>query len=499
MRSRTLVQYIILALLFAFFGLFMLYPIWLTVRDGFSGRFLPGGEAGFTLEHIRIVFLDPAYRRGLVNAFSIAIVTTLLCILIALPLAVLSANYRYPGKQLWNAAILVPLILPPFVGAIGLRAILGRFGALNTVAGIDVDWLGTMKFWGVVIAQALHLYPIIYLNATAALANLDPALDEAAENLGASPIRRFLRVTLPLIRPGLFAGGTIVFIWSFTELGTPLMFGMYDVTPVQIFDGLENVETSAVPYALTVVMLTTAIMAYAMGKLAFGGRAHAMQTRASRAGEEVLLGGAAKWGAAALFGVVTFVALLPHMGVVLASLSEEGAWYQSILPERFTLENYDSALSHELAVSSIRNSLFYATLAVIIDVGLGILIGYLLVRSRVRGRGILDALSMLPLAVPGLVLAFGFVAMTLHWPFDGDLVIGPITIPPLLDGINVVGANPNPVPLLIVAYAVRRLPYVVRATVAGLEQTSGELEEAAHEPRRVDVDIDPCARSSSRW
>src|SRR5437016_5058948 len=81
--------------------------------------------------------------------------------------------------------------------------------------------------------RALSLYPIIYLNATAALANLDPALNEAAENLGAGPVRRFFRITLPLVRPGLFAGATIVFIWSFTELGTPLMFDYYEVTPIQ--------------------------------------------------------------------------------------------------------------------------------------------------------------------------------------------------------------------------------------------------------------------------
>jgi len=122
-------------------------------------------------------------------------------------------------------------------------------------------------------------------------------------------------------------------------------------------------------------------------------------------------------------------------------------------------------------VGSIRNSLFYATIAVMIDLVLGLLIGYLIVRTRLWGRSLLDALSMLPLAVPGLVMAFGYVAMTLRWPFaEGD---------PLEGWADVIGANPNPVPLLIIAYAIRRLPYVVRATVAGLQQTSGELEEAA--------------------
>jgi iron(III) transport system permease protein len=107
----------------------------------------------------------------------------------------------------------------------------------------------------------------------------------------------------------------------------------------------------------------------------------------------------------------------------------------------------------------------------VIDIVLGVLIGYLIVRTRIRGRVVLDALSMLPLAVPGLVMAFGFVALSLSWPFaPGD---------PLAGWADIIGAEPNPAPLLIAAYAVRRLPYVVRSTVAGLQQTSGELEEAA--------------------
>jgi iron(III) transport system permease protein len=141
------------------------------------------------------------------------------------------------------------------------------------------------------------------------------------------------------------------------------------------------------------------------------------------------------------------------------------------LPRHFTLEHYSGALSHPLAVGSIRNSLFYASCAVLIDLGLGLLIGYLVVRTRIWGRGLIDSLAMLPLAVPGLVMAFGYVAMTLRWPFaEGD---------PLHGVIDVIGAEPNPIPLLIIAYAIRRLPYVVRATVAGLQQTSGEMEEAA--------------------
>lgn len=468
-RRRRLIPYTLLALLLGFFALTLIYPIWLTVRGGFAAD--PVSGTGFTLRHVGLVFRDPVMREGLVNSFYVAFATTSLCLLISLPLAMLAARYRYPFKGFFNAVILVPLILPPFVGAIGLKAILGRYGAMNTLLGTEWDVLGDAKFWGVVIAEALHLYPIIYLNATAALANLDPALDEAAENLGIGPWRRFFKVTLPLIRPGLFAGGTIVFIWSFTELGTPLMFDFYAVTPVQIFVGIKEVADSAQPYALTVVMLMAAVLMYLTGKLAFGGKGYAMQTRASRAGGEKELPRFAGWMATGGFAFVTALALMPHIGVVLVSLAVEGSWYRSILPRALTLSHYGTALEHPMAFGSIMMSLKLASTAMLLDILLGVLIGYLLVRTTIRGRALLDSLSMLPLAVPGLVMAFGYVAVSLRWPFGpGD---------PLAGVVDVIGSDPNPIPLLIVAYAVRRLPYVVRATVAGLEQTSGELEEAA--------------------
>ncbi len=471
MKTRTIWQYGILLLLFAFFGAFLIYPIGLTVYGGFLVDPANAG-AGLTLDHVQNVFLNPALRAGLVNAFLIAVVTTVLCIVVSLPLAVLSANYDFPGKKLWNSVILVPLILPPFVGAIGMYAILGRYGALNSLFGLGpVDWLGSYKFWAVVIVQALHLYPIIYLNATAALANLDPALDEAAENLGIGPWKRFFKITLPLIRPGLFAGSTIVFIWAFTELGTPLMLNYYEVTPVQIFNGIKSIDTNAEPYALTVVMLISAIFLYVLGKSVFGGRAYAMYSKASRASQEVTLRGWRGWAAASGFAVVVGLALLPHLGVVLSALAADGAWCRTVVPVEFTLSHFENALAHPLAFGSITNSLLYASLAVVVDIGLGILIGYIIVRTKVRGRSLLDALSMLPLAVPGLVMAFGFVAMSIEL---SDFYIFREVI-----NISIIGTDPNPIVLLVIAYAVRRLPYVVRATVAGLEQTSGELEEAA--------------------
>lgn len=467
-------HYALLLLTLGVLGMLLLYPIFLTVQGAFEkvqGEGFGRGFSNLTLEHFGLLLSNPMFFRSLGNSALLAVATTTLATIIALPLALLAAQYKFPGKTFFNAAVLVPMILPPFVGAIGVRAILGREGAFNALFGTNFDILGSAKVWGVVGVQALSLYPIIFLNTTAALANLDPALDEAAENLGAGWWRRFFKITLPLVRPGIFAGATIVFIWAFTELGTPLMFDFYNVTSVQIFYGLKQVETSAEPYALTLVLLGTAVVMYVLGKYFFGRSGHAMYAKASRAGGEIELKGVAGWAASGAFLLVFLLAILPHLGVVLTSFTVPGQWYNSVLPTSWTTNHYREALTARDSFGAIVNSLKLSTAAMLISMVAGVVIAYLIVRTTIKGRALLDALCMLPLAVPGLVMAFGYVAMSLRWPFGKE--------GPLGDFVSVLAANPNPVPLLIAAYAIRRLPYIVRSTVAGLEQTSGELEEAA--------------------
>jgi iron(III) transport system permease protein len=172
------------------------------------------------------------------------------------------------------------------------------------------------------------------------------------------------------------------------------------------------------------------------------------------------------------FALTIFVALTPHLGVVAASFAEPGSWYRSILPEVFTTGNYVEALGHEMTVSSIRNSLIYSGLAVMFNAVLGIAIAYVVVRSTIPLRGTLDALAMLPLAVPGLVMAFGYLAISSHFSNLDWVKADPFWQ-------NLLDVRANPTLFLVVAYAIRRLPYMVRSAVAGLQQTSVTLEEAA--------------------
>lgn len=467
-------RYGALAGLLVLLAVVLLWPIVLTVRGGFVDR-----DGRLTLRYVAEVFRNPVLVEGLSNSVRIAAYTTLAALAMALPLAVLAVRHRFRGRGLLSALILVPLILPPFVGAIGLRAILGRFGAVNALlvrVGLwgagepGVDFLGA-GMAGVVAMEALHLFPIMYLNLAAALANVDPAMEEAAQTLGAGPVRRFLRITLPLMLPGVFGGATLTFIWSFTELGTPLMFSFRRVTAVQVFEGLQELHVNPRPYALVVIMLAAAVVAYLVGRVALGRRGYAMTGKAGTAADERRLSTPGTLVAWAIFGVVIGLAVLPHVGVVLNSLAVQGTWYRTILPGQWTLEHYRGALAHPLAVGAIRNSLTYSLLATAVCVAVGTASSLVVVRGRPMGGWLLDAMVMLPLAVPGLVMAFGYAAMTLRWPFGRE--------GPLSGWASVFGVAPNPLLLLVVAYAVRRLPYVARSVSAGLEQTSVSLEEAA--------------------
>jgi len=359
--------------------------------------------------------------------------------------------------------------LPPFVGAVGVKQMLGVEGAFNALlvqlgwmdAAAPFDWLAHGRFGGMVAMNALHLYPILYLNITAALSNLDPAMEQAAENLGCPPWRRFRRITLPLAMPGVFAGASIVFIWAFTELGVPLVFDYGRVAAVQIFDGIKGLDTNPIPYALAAVLMAAAAGTFALSKLALGQARLGTASRPQGGSAAKPARGWKAFACGAAFGSVAGLACLPHLGVIVLSVADN--WAGTVLPEHLTLRHFTEALGNGLVVPSIQNSLLYATGATVLALTTGLGVAWVVVRSNLKLRGWLDTLAMLPLAVPGLVMAFGYLALSQEGkPFH-----------------FLVGAGGSPFGLLVIAYAIRRLPYLVRAAAAGLQQANPVLEEAA--------------------
>jgi iron(III) transport system permease protein len=459
-RKYSIAVFFVVLLLFA---AFFIWPIFQVLRSGFTTS-----DGHFTLAYLSAIFSNRLYLISIKNSILLATITTIIAFLIALPLAYFTDRYDFPGKKIFTNIVLLPIMLPPFVGAIGVHHMLGIRGMLNSillkVGIIDgahlIDWLGDYKLIGMCFLNAISLYPVLYLNLVSTLANIDPSLDEAAGCLGCHGLKRFFKITFPLMRSGIFAGVTLVFIWSFTELGVPLIFDYNLVVSVQIYNGLKVINDNQLPFALVSVVLLLSLAFYIFGKLLMGNQNYAMMAKASHVPLAKKTGFFKKLICCSLFIGVTVVALMPHVAVVLTSFA--GDWYNSIFPNVWTLDNYKITLGHPLTIPSIQNSVVYSGCATLLAVILGIMIAFVVVRSRLRFRNLLDTMTMLPLAVPGLVMAFGYFAMSQNGRVFSFL--NPIE---------------NPTMLLIIAYTVRKLPFIVRSAISGLQQMSYTYEEAA--------------------
>ncbi len=461
-------KYFALLVLALFFACFLIYPLGGLLGGAF---FLTDGQGHrtFTLDFFRLLLENRLYRDSFVNSFQIGLLSTLFTALVSIPLAVLFTRFRFPGRDLLRPLLLAPLILPPFVGALGIKHIFARFGSVNLLLdhlgvvplSTPIDWLGGSGMTGVIILEVLHLFPIFFLSVSAALANIDPSLLQAASNLGASAWRGFVTITLPLARPGIFAGACIVFISAFTDLGTPLILNFSTTVPTQIFRVSSDVNIDQIGYAFVVSTLVL-VLAFFLFIRRFGETGvNVMPARASHTIDEPVLPFFSGWGATLAVSGLIGVAVLPHLGVVISSFAER--WFFTILPAQVTTQFYGDIFSNSINASYVTNSLLYSGLSTVVDLGLGLVIAHLLARESFPGKSLLDAVAMLPLALPGLVLAFGLLtSFRLHGALEW---MNPRT---------------NPIFLLVISYSLRRLPYIVRAAYAGYQQTSITLEEASY-------------------
>lgn len=465
--NRSHWQWAFLIGLGIFLLVFLVYPVAFMLRRGF------GLEGEFTFQYFGLLTSNVVLRASLFNSIALATLTVLGCSAVVFPFAVALQRLEFAGRGVLSSLLLLPMIMPPFVGAIGLKQLLARFGSVNLFLihlgwmnpRHPMDWLAAGGFWGVVILQVLSLYPILFLSVSAALANIDPALREAAQNLGAKGWTLFRTITLPLVLPGWFAGAIIVWIWSFTDLGTPLITGFSRVTSVQIFDAINDLNTNPQGFSLIVVVLAVSLGLFFISQRLIGRRSYATLARGHSHGADKT---ATPWQTATIWsgaGLLLTLALLPHFSVILSSFA--GRWFFTVLPDSWTLENYQEVFNRSATFSSIGNSFFYASASAGIDFILGVGLGWMITRSKFKFASILDAIAMLPLALPGLVLAFGYFA-----GFEIDAKRHA-----MLKGM--IDPRVNPTFLLIVSYGIRRLPYMVRAACAGFQQTSELLEEAS--------------------
>ena len=444
----------ILFALLALLTFFILLPIvrvlWVSLSDG---------EGGLTLVHFANFFRRPLFRESLWNSLVAGLLVVFFGSLIAVPLAYLSVRYDFKGKILVNTLATLPLVIPPFVGAVALQLILGRSGTINLLLmrWFDMSIPFMEGLTGVVLVQTLHFFPFIMLNTAVSLSNIDPSLEEMAQNMGCHGLRLFRRVTLPLMLPGFIAGCLLTFIRAVDDLGTPLMLNYKNLLAPQAYLRITTIGIDDVDgYVICVILVAISLGSLLVARKYLSLSEYATLHQGTAVARPVT--GMKRLTILLFCGLVLSLSLLPHIGIVILSFAK--IWSFSLLPTTYTLDNFTEILVR--APHFVKNTLLYTILAAGLDVFLGAIIAFLLIRSRVWGRNVLDAVATLPIAIPGVVLAVGYLRVFHGWDFPG--LGAPLTSTWII---------------LVVAYTVRRLPYTVRASYAALQQVHISLEESA--------------------
>lgn len=443
-----------MGLLLALLVAIILYPVlqvlWVSLIDE---------EGRLTLIHFANFFRRPLFREALWNSLLSGVLVVLFGSLMAVPLAYFSVRYEFRGKILLQTLATLPLVIPPFVGAVALQLILGRSGMVNLLLMRWFDWnIPFMEgLTGVVLVQTLHFFPFIMLNTAVSLSNIDPSMEEMAQNMGCHGLRLFRRITLPLMLPGFIAGSLLTFIRVIDDLGTPLMLNYKNLLAPQAYLRITTVGIDDVDgYVICVVLVLLSLLSLLAARKYLSLSEYATAQRGAFVARPIHGG---KRVAVLLFSAAVLVlSLLPHIGIFLLSFAK--IWSFSILPSSYTLDNYTEIFFR--VPHFVKNTLLYTLLAAGFDVLLGAVIAFLLLRSRLWGRNLLDAIATLPLALPGVVLAVGYLRVFHGWDFPG--VGAPLSSTWFI---------------LVVAYTARRLPYTVRACYAALQQVHVSLEESA--------------------
>ncbi len=430
--------------------LFIVYPFYtILTKSVFSNK-----VEGLTLYNFVRFFTKQYYFQTLIRSLVVCGITVITTTIIGVPIAYVMTRYNVTGKRLLHILIIMSLMNPPFIGAYSWIILMGRNGLIAkffklfgmvapTIYGRD----------GIIFVFTLHLFPYIYLYTSGAMNSIDSSLEEAAENLGMSKIKRIWTITLPVILPSILAGCVMVFMTSLADFGTPMLLGEgYTVLPVLVYN--EYMSESAVnPYmasALSVIIVTCSLAVLAFQKLVIDKRNYQMSSL--RPPQEEQLRGWKRFFVSLPIWIVVFLAILPQIVVVCQSFVERSF---SGMVKGINFSNYQTIMSR--LGRNITNTYVFSIVAIVFIVILGILVSYILVRKKGKVANLIDTLIMFPYVIPGSVLGIGLIVAFNRKPI---ILVGTAAI-------------------MIISYVIRKLPYTVRSGSAFLYQMDPFVEEAS--------------------
>jgi iron(III) transport system permease protein len=445
------------ALIWAFLILFVFYPLTRIFYDAFTT------EAGaFTIANFIEFFTDSYYLRSLWKSLLLGLAAVATTSVVGIAVAVLLIRYDFPYRNTFSYLTMLPMILPPLVGVLGFVFILGRAGTVNVILH---DWFGIQQpinfmygVHGVLLVETVHLFPMMTLSILDALARVDPHLEEAAEGMGATGWQRFRDITLPLTTPGYISGALLVFIWTFADFITPLVLGVQDLLAPQAYLNIvqfvdRRIFRMGIVISALLVLLAIVFVLAARQYVSIKDYSSLSYSKVERK----QLSPAKRWLAVAFLSTLMLVALIPQVGVLLAAVGR--GWSLTPIPLEYTWEFF-----RQVSVETpkfIINSFMYCGIAVALCILIGVPMAWIMARTKAPGRGSMDALTTLMLAIPGTAVGIAYVR-AFNFPL------------PLID--VTLTATWLILPLVL---AVRRLPYTVRGSYSSLLLVHKSMEEAA--------------------
>ncbi|OUM97396.1 MAG: iron ABC transporter permease [Thermobacillus sp. ZCTH02-B1] len=430
--------------------IFLVYPF----ASLFLKSFFHPKTGDVSLVNYEKFFNTPYYFNTLKRSLLVSTVTTVLAVLLGVPVAYITSRFNVWGKPVINVMIILSMLSPPFIGAYSWILLLGRNGFItNLMEKIGITMPTIYGFFGMVLVFTLKLFPYVYLYVHGALGSIDSSLEEAAESLGMNKLRRMLTVTFPVIMPTISAAALVVFMTSMADFGTPLLIGEgYKVLPVVVYEEyMSDIGGDAIiASTLSTIIVLCAVVVLFLQKAYVSRRNYRMsflrppQVQKLPFGRRLVL--------TAIAFIVAFAAMLPQFTVIVTSfLKTRGPLFVA----GFSLDSYRQ-IGFKLS-KNIMNTFLFSSIAIVLMILLGLLLSYIIVRRKSRMASFLDAAAMFPYVIPGAVIGIGLVTA--------------FNRPPLL--------LTGTMAILIVSYIIRKLPFVLRSSTAILQQIDPSIEEAS--------------------